>query len=152
MTAACVRGLSISAAVLCDCVLTVSCICALGSLIRRVAASATKRTTIGITLARACTRACCNSQRAVSAPTASAVAPAREVAAEQMLCASGRHKPSDLQSTPHCPRVKNQGRTTLWDRQGFCKVAQILSQELSSFSEPEIMDLWFTLLKGAVSN
>ena len=152
MTAACVRGLSISAAVLCDCLLTVSGICALGSLIRRAAANAMKRTPIGIMLARACARACCNSQRAVSAPTASAVTPAREVAAEQILYASGRHQSSDLQSTPHCPRVKNQGITTLWDRQGFCKVAQILSQELSSFSEPEIMDLWFTLLKGAVSN
>ena len=112
---------------------------------------AMKRTPIGIMLARACTRACCNSQRAVSAPTASAVTPAREVAAEQILYASGRHQSSDLQSTHHCHRVKNQGRTTLWDRQGVCKVAQILSQELSSFSEPEIMDLWFTLLKGAVS-
>jgi len=123
-----------------------------GSLIRRAAAYAMKWTPIGIMRARACTRACCNSQRAVSAPTASAVTPTREVAAEQILCAFGRLQPSALQSKHHCPRVRNQGRTTLWNKQGFCKVALILSHELSSFSGPEFMDLRLTLSRGAASN
>ena len=44
------------------------------------------------------------------------------------VCALGRHHSSDLQSKPDAHRVRNQGRTTLWNRQRFCKVARILSQ------------------------
>ena len=127
-------------------------ICARGSLNCSAAAHAMKWTPIGIVAACVCTRACCNSQRVVSAPTTSAVTPAHEGAAGQIACAFGRHHSSDLQSEPDGHRVRNQGRTTLWNRQRFCKVAQILSQELSSFPEPEFMDLWYTLFRRAAIN
>ena len=108
------RGLSISADVLCDYVFTVSGICARGSLNYRAATYAIKWALIGIMLARVCTRACCNSERVVSASTANAVTTVRGGAAEQMLCVlldgnaasicrvSPTARGPEIKTEPHC--------------------------------------------------